>query len=265
MNNYNFLEETGLTNNEALVYQILLESGKLGVRDLIKICKLKRGNLYNILYSLSKKQLVEEFEYRNVKHFRALSPENIRKLVVEKRNRLRHVTIKIDEVLPQLMKTFQTSSEKPGVYYYDGIEGIKHVYDRILSEKKDLMVFVSNFERHDPEINKILNHQIKKQYKIGIRVQGLSGHEYTKEHLNTLHRYNSFPRIIDNMLLDSEILIFGDCVAITTFKKDYFTTLMINKQIAQTLKCIFQIMYKSAREPNAMNSKSIKIKINHIN
>ncbi len=266
MKSIDFFEEAGLSANEGIVYQSLLNFGKLSVGELIKICKLKRGNLYNILYSLTEKKLIEEFDFKNVKHFRCLDPINLRKMVIDKRDKLRHVTVKIDEVLPDLIKQFQTSSEKPGVYYYDGIEGIKCVYEKILNEKKNLLAFVSNFERSDPEINKLLNNQIKRQFRFGIKVKSLSTQEYKKENLDMLHRYNSFPRVVDDMLLDSEILIFGNHVAITTFKNDYFTTLMINKQIAQTLRCIFEVMYMSAREPKVLDNKNkdeIKIKINY--
>ena len=218
--------------------------------------------------------LIEEFDYKNVKHFRVLDPNNLKKFVVEKKNKLQEVTLKIDELLPSLIKKYHTSSEKPGVYYYDGIDGLISVYNRILKEKKDLKVFVSNFERDSEQVDKILSKQIVEQNKIGIKVKGLSAHEYSKESLEILHNNNSFPKIVKGMNLDSEILIFGDNVSITTFKKDFFTTHIINKQIAQTIGCIFDLLYQNAAEPvasetnkktdNKTKSKDeIKIKINY--
>lgn len=254
----------GLTDNESRVYQILLENEKLSVGDLIKITSFKRGNLYNILYSLTSKNLIEEFIYRKKKYFRALNPQKLRDYIGNKRNKLRQVASEIDKILPNLIKNFQLSSQKPGVYYYDGIEGIKNIYVRILKEKKDLRVFVSEFERKNPEINKILNDQIIKQNKTGIKVKGISAHKYKKKDLIFLHQNNSYPRIVNNLKLDSEILVFGNNVSITTFKKDYFTTLIINDQIAQTIKCIFDVMYEKAQEPKTIKKVKndvIKIKI----
>lgn len=266
MKKEDLFRDAGLSTNEALVYKTLIEHTKLPVKELIKKTKLKRGNLYNILYSLEEKKLIEEFDYQKIKHFRALSPKRLREIVVEKRNNLRQVTVKLDEMLPGLLKEFQTSSEKPGVYYYNGLEGLRHVYEKILNEKHDLYVFVSDFERNDPEVDKMINKQIKKQYKAGIKVKAISAHDYHKKHLESLNKMNSFPKVIDSLKLDSEILVFGDNVAITTFRKDYFTTLIINKQIAQTLKCIFKVLYATARKPKLLKdkkTKEFKIKINY--
>lgn len=252
----NFLQEVGLSEKEILVYSTLLDYGSLPVNRLITLTKIKRGNLYNLLYALVAKRLIEEFEKDKKKHFRLNDPSSLRQYVVEERNKMRQATVKLDNIFPALLHEYQLGSVKPGVYYYDGAEGVRVTHDQILKQKNPVSIFVSAFERQNKEVATLIERQIIDQRKAGIQVKAITNHDYSKDDFERFKNYGTETRVVPNIAFESEIIIFGDTVSITTYKNTIFTTLIINKEIAQTLRTIFQSLWNLARDPQIIDKNN---------
>lgn len=246
------LTEIGLNENEVKVYLTLLGYDGLPIKQILRLTKIGRGNLYNTLYLLEEKQLVEEYEKKKIKHFRALNLQNIKKFAEVKKKNIESTILDVDQILPELVKSFHISSTKPAMYYYEGLEGVQVLYDKILKEKKNLDIFTSFYEKQNLQFAKMLATQIKKQKKIGIKVRSISGHYYSRTKYLEILSNNGSSRTIDGMKMESEIYIFGDNIAITTFKQqDFVTTLIVNKNISQTLKTIFNTLWSLGKDPKS--------------
>lgn len=263
MKNLEFLEEAGLNSKESLVYKILLEHTKLPVKDLIKITKLKRGNLYDILYSLEDKKLIEEFDYKKIKHFRATSPKRLKELIDEKQKKLDEAGNKLDDLLPSLIKQYAMTSDKPGLYFYNDESGIEAVYRFILEDAKDVAIIASSKKPIDIDNDKKLKKQLKEQFERDINCKMIVS---TDANVASLKRYNVSVKVIDSLGADSEIIIFSDKVAIISKAEDILVTLLTDKKIAQSLSSLFEVLFNFASVPKTIEDKKpgeFKIKINY--
>src|SRR5271155_5624801 len=117
-------EKLGLNKNEAQIYELLLNSGPLGVKPILFRTKLKRGNAYYHLDSLKAKGLVETQTERGKTIFIAKHPEQLELLLAQQKAALAAAEEDLHKTLPGLRSMFQLATTKPGVKFFEGKEGI---------------------------------------------------------------------------------------------------------------------------------------------
>lgn len=241
------LEQIGLPTKEALVYEALLKLGETSVKPLLRETGLKRGNLYDILYSLQKRELCELIEIGKKTHFRPTSPNNLNKIAETKQQTIQAAQKSLGDILPQLNQQFQSQSSRPYVAYYVGLDGIKKVYDIILEAKPPLLqILASHIDKDNPELSKLIEKQVHKQELLGIKTEALGD-----ESDGTLgDSKNISIKKLSNFKLPSQIIIFNNSVAISALKPYLLTTYIESPEIAQTLKTVFTQLWHAAAQPS---------------
>ena len=241
------LTKIGLNKEEAKIYETLLEEGPMTVIAISKKTGLTRTNAYNYLYSLIERGLIYSSEKGKKTYFQPNSPEKLRAFLEKKKKEGEIAELEFANILPKLISTFLASSNRPSVIHWEGIKGLEKIYDDILKEKKNLLIFASIIDRIMPEFNKLIDKQIKKQAKAGIKVRTLIRKELmTANYIKKLKPLKIEARGLNNYHPTSQIIIYGDKVAITSFKKDLMSTLIENESIANSLRNIFEIIWKFA-------------------
>ena len=130
------LLDFGLTNEEARVYIGILELGGSYVSAIAKKAGVHRVVCYKILEGLVTKGLVNRFTKNNVKHFSVESPEILVRRQQEK-------LAKAEKLLPELLSITNALAYKPKVQYYEGLEGMKNIFEDILTAKGELLGYTS--------------------------------------------------------------------------------------------------------------------------
>src|SRR3990172_2100439 len=69
------LKQTGLSENESIIYELLLDLGVAKAGEVAKKSPLKRSLVYKILEDLTKKGLVSQITKENKKHFQVEPPD----------------------------------------------------------------------------------------------------------------------------------------------------------------------------------------------
>lgn len=247
----NILEDIGLNKNEALVYQTLLNKGELIASQVAETTKLNRPNAYAILKSLTQKGVIEEFDKKKKLTYRVDHPQKLLDFMQNKRQEQEEKYKELSLIMPKLIDDYEIVMNKPGVSYLEGFDGFKRVYQDILKTKKDVYVMVSKYARERKEIREFMTIQITKQKERGVKVKAirpeiskssLGEAEYIERAKHSLVEIKSMP---PSFLLYSQVLIYGDTVAITSFKNKFITTWIQNKDIAQTMRTIFMTMWDS--------------------
>jgi HTH-type transcriptional regulator, sugar sensing transcriptional regulator len=121
------LESLGLTEKEALLYMTLLKTGPATVLQLAIQTMIKRPTIYTNLKSLQSHGLVELHAVGLKTRYAAASPERLESMLRDKKRHL-------DTIFPELMGLHKLRGNKNVIKYYEGIEGVKTVYDNILRE-----------------------------------------------------------------------------------------------------------------------------------
>lgn len=128
------LKEIGFTGGELRVYFALLESGTTTSGPIIKISKVARSKVYEILERLKEKGLVSEMNRENTRYFQALSPNKILDYLNLKENRIIEQKDSFKKMLPILLDKQKIKQSEHQVRVYHDFEGIKTLYLEMMNE-----------------------------------------------------------------------------------------------------------------------------------
>ena len=134
------LKELGLSDNEALLYELLLESGAIKARDLVTKTGIGRGNVYNILKQLQSRGLVSAIEGKQLK-YEAVDPSQLRNLLELRIQESKRLESDFAESLPLLASTFNLSTGRPTMQLFEGIDGAKKALYETLRSKTEILAY----------------------------------------------------------------------------------------------------------------------------
>ena len=243
----NELKNLNLTGKEALLYETLLLLGPSPISTIVKKSRLKKGDVYNILKSLKEKKLINSEQKSKKTFFLANQPAHLRDIWQEKKQQLDNQERILNGILPGLTSLFQTTTEKPIISIFRDLPGLASVYEDILKSKnKEILIFVSKYDRTSPEMEDLIEKQSRKQVRLNFKVRALNPWRdekfklSTKEYLQERKKINASVRFLpSSCITPSQIIIYDNKVAITSLKKELITTLIENDNISATMKIIF--------------------------
>jgi len=242
------LTRTGLDDKEAAIYEILLKNGQQGVLELSKKSPYKRGDLYNILYSLRDKGIVEQTIKNKKIQFRPRDPYRLKEYIVEQEQKYREADGLIDSVLPGLSELFKMTTERPVVRVMEGFEGIKELYEDTLKVGKPIDAYLEASES-EPRVwrwlrDNYVGRRVKAQIPARVIVSAADDKNsadylaHDKEELRETKvvKKNLFPCKL-------EIQIYGNKVSFANYNKNDALVAVIvdNKNIAETMRGLFAL------------------------
>ena len=141
------LVSLGLTETEAALYLAGIRHPSIDVHTLVKETGIKRPTVYHALGTLKSKGLAAEHGTGGKLRFVMCPPEQLVKLVKDKRKNLDTQEEVLNQFIP-FLKQAGLSEDVFNTAQYEGIEGIKTVVDIALyckSRKWEIIAPVKNF------------------------------------------------------------------------------------------------------------------------
>lgn len=217
------LQNIGLSENEAKIYEVLVKNGEIPVGTLIQKCGFKRPTVYKALGVLEKKGFILKRDYKKIIHVRPESPTKLALHAQEELEKVQQAKKDIDALLPALALSYTLSTERPIVRIYEGVEGLKDIYEDMLAEKKTIYALLQAADV-EPELYAWLTTKfVRKRVREKIHVKAVvassrESREYTSKNTEEFRT----ARIVNSKLFpfQHEIDIYGDKVAIIHYKKD---------------------------------------------
>jgi len=238
------LEKLGLTNIEARVYLTLLKLGSTKTGALVKKTELHRATVYDVLKRLIERGLVSYIIKGKIKHFQVTSPEYFLDKVKEEENKLKEKETFVKDIVKELNSIKEQAKVKEESSIYEGIKGIKLIFEEIL-KSKEYIAFGSR-----GKLKEILGdffnifQKRKKVLKIKSMLlfdEDLRNSDYTKN----IHGDIKFlPREYNSPIAT---FIYNDKVAIIILKETPTAFLLENKQVADSFRNYFEILWKIAK------------------
>ncbi len=239
------LSSLGLDTRESATYLAALELGETLILPLARHAGLKRATLYEVMPKLHDLGLIS---YGKKGKRRTVIAQDPSKLVYMQEQKLQDIRA----VLPQLMSRFNALESKPKLFSYEGIEGIKQVYEDTLAEEFPILSFLQ-VQEIEPQIKQyLLKSYVPRRVKRGIRVKNVvSGQadeaEATLPDKGT-YREN---RYVDAKLFPAniEVLIYSNKVAFITYKtgSQPMGIIIENKDIAETMRSFHKMAWEFAK------------------
>lgn len=241
------LEDIGLSTNEAITYEKLLEHGETSPSKLATVTKVSRENTYYVLKALEAKGLVEKNDKKKKLLYRPLSPENLKNLALQKKMEAEESAIKIDELMPKLANLYSLRASGPSVSVFKGITEIKKLYNSILTEEpkpNEILVFNS---RDDSSVlgKDFLKDYLKKQTLAGMKERFITHSEFKLFDSAGGVKINREVRYMNTAYFDlpAEISIWNNKVSTISFKRDKIGTIIESKDLAESLRKIFNYIW----------------------
>jgi HTH-type transcriptional regulator, sugar sensing transcriptional regulator len=246
------LQKIGLSDKEARVYLSSLQLGKSPVQEIAQQSGVNRGTAYNIIESLMKKGLMSSFEQGKKTFFTAESPERLSSLIKIQEEELKLKEKEFSKYLPELRSMYGSADNKPKVKYFEGMEGMKSLWEEYLkvkSKKIDNIVCIDNVWDVIPDIIKEYTpHRIKKGIRSRFLYVSKNGPDEKIESSNNRMlreskyiSYKTFP-------FEADITIFDNKVALESYgrKKEKILGILIeDKEIADSIRAMFNYIWKS--------------------
>lgn len=228
------LKEVGLQDGEITVYLALLKLKDSTATQITQNTGLHRSNIYDIIEKLREKGLASFVIKSNVKYFRASSPTKILDYIKEKES-------KIKNILPQLIELSKEKEEDMKVEIYKGKEGIKTILNDLIKEGKDYIMFGHlKFEEIMPiYIEQFVRLADKKKItekailEEGVKIIPIKRHEYK--------------HISKGYLFPNATIVYKNKVAVFIWQEPYYILLIENKDVAQSYKTHFNLLWKIAK------------------
>jgi sugar-specific transcriptional regulator TrmB len=230
----NALRELGLTEHETKVYLALLKNGASLAGRISRLTGIHRRNVYDITERLIKKGVVGYILKNNRRYFEAVNPEKFVDILKEKENNLL-------ENLGYLKDIYSGSKEKQETNFYKGVEGLKTVFQDQLEGNKEVLILGASQSAFEilPFYFKWYD---KDRVKRRIKVRMLASDKLKKKVPLSEIRY--LPQKYANPLA---INIYKDKVAIILWKKNPIVIVIKEKEVADSYRKYFELMWRGAR------------------
>lgn len=243
------LIDFGLTGKRAQVYLSLLQVGQSPVQHIARAAGVKRTTAYSILQLLEEEGLVSRTVVGKKHFFVPEDPEKMRILLENK-------TASLEHALPELRSLYNVLPSKPRVRYYEGIEGIKAIFDdTLVSAPREILAY-SSLDDLTHLLGTYMRQYTKQKTALGIPLRGIvldtpGARRYIPTHYagapeHTIPQVQFVPK--QKFPFQNEINIYGNKLAIMSLKKEELVGVIIESQVvADTQRAIFELAWEGAK------------------
>jgi len=259
--------QLGLTNNESIIYEYLLKKGENSAGEIIKNTPLKRGVIYNTLADLENKGLISQkmakpkdansSKVQKIAFFSPNHPEKLRNFLESQENQVKKAKNTLESNLPEIISSFNLVSNKPGVRYFEGIEGIKKVIYDTFNSNEEVYTY-ADIETINKYIKDINEEYARKRDEMGLNKKILfSDTPYTREVLKQYHTKTTNSRIIKGLNNFYTVMqIYDNKISYITLSDEIKIGVIIeSKDIYHAHKSLFESTWKNAMTLEEITTK----------
>jgi predicted transcriptional regulator len=244
----------GLSEKEALVYDVLLSAGACSGADLERHTGLKK-NTYALLASLAAKKLVTRHKTGARWLYRPAPPSVLAEIVDRTTRDLSQTKSTLTTMLPDLTSAYRVSVDKPVVRLYEGQEGLKEVFTDIYGPHGgDNVVWgCVDIERVDVEFPKHLQDTL---IPLRLKNKWIAKSVFVDDEGGRALHADDAKQLRESALVDgadhpmpAEIDVYDDKITMISFERQEFVGLVIqNQAFADTLRSIFKLAFAKAKD-----------------
>lgn len=237
----------GFSDKEAGVYMALLKLGKGTVSEIARRARINRTTGYDILDTLIAKGLASMSGKEPKQEYAAETPEKILKLLQEKIEQDKNALEEAREIIPRLTPFYQTGN-RPRVRFYEGIEGLKEVYEDTLTSHEPIRAYANVEEMHKTLPGYFPRYYQRRAQK-GISIRGIiPDNEYGKERARHDREEARQTALISEKehYFSPEINMYDNKVMIASWKEK-LGIIIESKEIAEAMKSVYELAWKEAK------------------
>lgn len=243
------LQDFGFSDKEVKVYLTALRLGMQPASVLAKHLKMNRVTAYVICKKLIERGVANVVTRNNIQYFTVERPEALMQYAERQQKNWVRLRKEVDRKLPEFKTYMRDVSALPKVRFYEGIEGIKTVYEDTLKHGSPIHAFLT-VDTIPQEIKDFLMRDYMPQLlKRKIHSQIIAADsERTRRYQKRDKKYLRETVIVrpKEFPFETEIALYGkDRVAFISFREGDLTAIIIeNQAIFRTLSGIFSLLFR---------------------
>lgn len=250
------LTQLGLRPKEAVLYEALLRGRRQTIPELLARTPFKRGDLYNLLAALQEKQLLEVTAVGKKDFYSAAHPSVLQNRLQEDQQKIDHKKNSLQQVLPELKSLYSLGTGRPGVLFYEGLEGVKTVANDSLTAQSEILSYV-DIEAVEKEIKAVNAAYMKKRMTLKKKKRIL----LTKSDFNKYYFGRLGPdEVTDMRFIDFALPDFRSIIQIYDNKMSYITlrpqrmisVIIEDATISATHRGLFEYDWANAKSAEAL-------------
>ena len=251
------LQQALLSKEQAIIYNVLVKNGPLTASSITQKTPLKRSLVYKILDQLVELTLAEkQTDQEQTTVFQANHPIKLKELAQKKETAAQNAQAALSNVMANMASDYNLAYGKPGVQFFEGVEGLKKIYDDILEVGENFYLIRSGYEPvYVKEILPIVNNFTANRVAKNMSVTALTPQDNITETKERRARGQEDKKLLFNRTwlnkkdydVPVEINIYGNKVAFLSFGKELIGVIIDSPQITQSLKKIFLLSQKAAQ------------------
>lgn len=245
------LKTLGLTDKEAKVYLSALELGPQPVQEISKKAGVNRATTYVMIESLTRRGLMSSFEKGKKRYFSAEEPDRLFNVIKAQQKELKEQEDMIKKIMPDLMAINAVAKHHPRVRFFEGIEGAKSIMQDLQDTKVDYIeqaLDVDEYRKHfkDEDFPEHRQRLISAKVKFkGIITTKGAPPDMIAQNETLAKQFKYVPK--EKFIFPGELIIYGNKVAMITFKGKVMGVIIENDEIRQMISTIFNMAWDSAK------------------
>ena len=245
------LEQIGLKDRAITVYLTLLQLGQATIHDIAKKSQVKRTTTYSILDGLVIKGLATFVDKGGHRLYYAENPRKVASFLAEEEHQVKEKRARFSETLPELLSIYNIKAAKPKIKFYEGIEGLKEIYEETLELKKgsEIVGFGVTTLIYKSFGEDWIKSYLEKRVKGKISMREILGdNDLARKHKENDKVENRQTHLVpeDKFPFTNEINIFGNKISIVSFK-ELMGVIIESSDVAGTQKAIFELAWLGAK------------------
>ncbi|PIR04584.1 MAG: hypothetical protein COV59_00465 [Candidatus Magasanikbacteria bacterium CG11_big_fil_rev_8_21_14_0_20_39_34] len=243
MNIYKLLEEFDITKSKAEVYLACLGLGSASTQAIALKVNLPRTTVHEILQGLCSMGIVSYITKGRTRIYIAEHPKKFQKILKNKEKLL-------EGGFPDLLSLYNPEGIRPQVRIYEGVEGIKTVFEDTLTVKSDTLHAILSMEDLYHTIGKsFMTSYTQRRIASGTHLHVIRSQE--KEVQNDWPSSTKENREVhfapDGMIFAMTMYLYNNKVAIMSTKKEGFGMIVESVDFYNTQKNLFDILWQVTR------------------
>lgn len=244
------LSQLGIEEKPARVYLAALETGGGLASEIGKVAGVERTNTYHILESLIQEGLAYRSERGNRLIFMAQSPKKIEVMLNSRLEQARNL-------IPELLMLEGSNTAKPSIKIYEGIEGIKQLFEETLELPKgaETLAYTSAKDIHNYLSDEYVEEYLKRRTRKGITQRAIA-EDSPEARVHQSHDGGELreTRIVPagKFPFNNEVKLFGNKMMIASYA-DLMGVIIESKGIVETQRAIFELAWLGAASTDKMS------------
>ena len=245
------LIQIGLTPKEASVYLALLVMGSGGVSAVAVRAKINRTTAYDVLRHLVEVGLVSESPAEKKKAYLAEPPEKIPGILEERAAKISLQAKAAEYLVSELKLLSGTESDRPRIRFFEGIDGVKAMYEDSLLSQEAIRSFNSTAALEGFDSAYLHRYYARRAIK-NIAIRALVddtplSRDYQKEDPKLKRQIMTVPK--EKMDIKTEVYIYDNKIGVFSLREK-FGVLIESSDIAESFKKLYDLAWKHAEGLN---------------